>query len=75
MDRKTIEALKSYVKFLEEESNRELEASSDFMDGVKAGYIDALDEFKRVLDENECVLPTEYAEITGEWEEGAEIRG
>ena len=71
MDRKTIEALKSFVKYLEEESNRE--TSSDFMDGVKAGYVDALDEFKRVLGENECVLPTEYTEITGEWEEGAEI--
>lgn len=71
MDRKTIEALKSYVRFLEEESNRE--TSSDFMDGVKAGYIDALDEFKIKLDESGCVTPTEFAEITGEWEEGAEL--
>lgn len=72
MDRKTIEALKSFVKYLEEESNRE--TSSDFMVGVKAGYIDALDEFKIKLDESGCVTPTEFAEITGEWEEGAEIR-
>ena len=71
MDRKTIEALKSFVKYLEEESNRE--TSSDFMDGVKAGYIDALDEFKIILDESGCVTPTESAEITGEWEEGAKI--
>lgn len=71
MDRKTIEALKSFIKYLEEESNRE--TSTDFMEGVKAGYIDALDEFKIKLDESGCVTPTEFAEITGEWEEGAEL--
>lgn len=71
MDRKTIEALKKFVKFLEDESNRDV--SSQFMTGVMAGHIDSLDEFKRIMRDSGCTTPTEYVEITGEWEEGAEL--